>query len=717
MNNNSKTNLSLSDSESLIDREPSNQSKIRIFLVDDQKTILQMLSHFLESEPDLEVIGSSQDSQTALQQIEKLHPELAIIDIEMPGLDGLAMTRIIQQRFAATKVLILSSYERTAYIQKALEAGAKGYLLKNTPREELVDAIRFIHKGYLQLGPGLYEKLESEQLTSESELIPDFVLAQDLSAQPSKINLRHEVCGRLKSKISQSLDNYRFFSIPFLNADRVERMGAKQKFNSGVKWIAWSAALAIVSTSGWLVYSLILNRSSGPVSVRLVAVEKDTVEDLINEIGIVELGGQQTLKSPVDGGIVARVLVESGDRVESGQNMVILRDPERQTALAQQQLEIQKQELTLERSRQKALEASQQLTAAQQELQALAAEEAEIRKQELQLARNREKVLESTDKLNAARRELQELKVLLEKGFIPENEFQEQEDQVLTVQSQLQDAKLAVETTALELQRLQSQGQSRQQELSNQILTAQAQLQDARLEVNTNTRELQRMRLEGKKIEQEIQKNLVRATFKGRVLDIKIKVGDVVELGDALLTLGDPSQELVKLQLSPLDAVRVRVNQTARINIIGPQAESFTGRVQSVSKVATTSENSDLKKGEDSGQATVTATVKLDRPSQVLIPGSKVDVEIVVAARQNVVALGRDVIQGSRSEAFVWVRDAQGKAQKRPVTLGLEGLTTVEVTSSGLLPGDRVIVPQAESPLKLGIPVIPQGDSESNGQK
>lgn len=664
--NNSKTNLSLSDSESSVDRESSNQSKIRIFLVDDQKTILQILSDFLEFEPDLELSGSNQDSQTALQQIEKYHPDIAIIDMEMPEINGLAMTQIIQQRFPDIKVLILSNHDGTDYIQKALKAGAKGYLLKNSSREEFVSAIRFIQKGYLLLGPRFHEKLlKSEELTS-----------------------------------------------PSLNDGKVQGMGAKpakQKFNRGVKWIAWSAILVVASAGIGFVYSLTLNRPSRAVEVRQVTVEKDTVEDLINVSGTVELGGQQILKSPVDGGIVEKVLVGIDEPVESGQKLIILKAPERQTALAQQQLEIQKQELTLERSRQKTLEASQQLTAARQELQALVAEEVEIGKQKLQLARNREKVLESTDKLNNAQRELSELKLLLNQGVISENDLQQQEDRVLTAQSELQDAKLAVETTALELDSLQSQRQSREQELLNQILTAQAQLHEARLDANTNARELERMRLEGKKIEQEIQQNLLVSTFKARVLDIQTKVGDVIELGDALLTLGNPSQELVKVQLSPLDAVRVKANQTARISIIGPQAESFTGQVQSVSKVATTSDNSDKDEGdEDSARPMVTAMVKLDKPSQTMIPGSKVDVEIIVAARQNVVVLNRNFIQGSGSEAFVWVRDAQGKAQKRRVILGLEGLTTIEVVS-GLHPGDRVIVPQAESSLQPGTPVTVSG--------
>lgn len=84
-----------------------------------------------------------------------------LVDIEMPGIDGLTTAQIIKERFAHLEVIIFSSYDDEKYIRQALNVGAKGYLLKNTPIEEVVHAIRFVHKGYLQLGPKLFEKLES----------------------------------------------------------------------------------------------------------------------------------------------------------------------------------------------------------------------------------------------------------------------------------------------------------------------------------------------------------------------------------------------------------------------------------------------------------------------------------------------------------------------------------------------------------------------------
>ena len=131
----------------------------------------------------------------------------------------------------------------------------------------------------------------------------------------------------------------------------------------------------------------------------------------------------------------------------------------------------------------------------------------------------------------------------------------------------------------------------------------------------------------------------------------------------------------------------------------------FTGRVQSLYPQAVTPEENEKQgSSKQSAEPTVPATVRLDTPTRTLIPGSRVNVEIVLEKRQNVVVLNTEAIQRSETRPFAWVRDSQSKAQKRPITLGLEGLLTAEVTS-GLRPGEQVILPPPEPPLKLGIPV------------
>jgi DNA-binding NarL/FixJ family response regulator len=135
---------------------------IRILLVDDQSLIRQGLRALLELEPDLEVVGEAENGHSAIALVETLHPDVVLLDIRMPLMDGVAVTKEIGQRFSETKVLVLTTFDDDEYVAQALRYGAKGYLLKDTPSEELAAAIRAVDKGYTQLGPGLVEKVISK---------------------------------------------------------------------------------------------------------------------------------------------------------------------------------------------------------------------------------------------------------------------------------------------------------------------------------------------------------------------------------------------------------------------------------------------------------------------------------------------------------------------------------------------------------------------------
>lgn len=141
---------------------------IRIVIVDDQKLIRQGLKALLELDSDLQVVGSANDGQSAIEQVEALKPDIVLIDIRMPGMDGVTATRIISDRFPDTKAIVLSGYDDEEYLADALRAGAKGYLLKDTPAEDLVNVIRSVYIGYSQIGPGLLEKITGRITTPDS---------------------------------------------------------------------------------------------------------------------------------------------------------------------------------------------------------------------------------------------------------------------------------------------------------------------------------------------------------------------------------------------------------------------------------------------------------------------------------------------------------------------------------------------------------------------
>lgn len=152
---------------------------IRVLVVDDQHFARQFLQNVIDTRASqLEVIGTADNGQQALQKVEFFHPDVVLIDLEMPEMDGVSATRIITQRFPNCKVLVLSSYDNDSYLHEAFQAGAKGYLLKNTPGEELRNAITSVSKGYYQVGPGLLTKVLSND-TVVSTTKPSATVADD----------------------------------------------------------------------------------------------------------------------------------------------------------------------------------------------------------------------------------------------------------------------------------------------------------------------------------------------------------------------------------------------------------------------------------------------------------------------------------------------------------------------------------------------------------
>ena len=147
------------------------QDIIRILIVDDQKMIREGLKALLKIETDLEVVGIAENGENALKQVEALKPDVVLMDMEMPGMDGMAATQAICQKFQNVKILVLSTFDTQEYVSKSLSSGAMWYLLKGTPAKELTDAIRSVHRGYAQIGPGIYQNLALPS-NSEAEKLP-----------------------------------------------------------------------------------------------------------------------------------------------------------------------------------------------------------------------------------------------------------------------------------------------------------------------------------------------------------------------------------------------------------------------------------------------------------------------------------------------------------------------------------------------------------------
>ena len=143
---------------------------IRLLLVDDQELVCQGLRAMLNLESDIQVVGVANNGQVAIQQVEALEPDVILMDIRMPVMDGREATRIISQRFPEIKVLVVSTFDEDDYIAHSIKAGAKGYLLKDMPVEELAQAIRLVDRGYSQMAPGLMEKMFDSMVSNQNDI-------------------------------------------------------------------------------------------------------------------------------------------------------------------------------------------------------------------------------------------------------------------------------------------------------------------------------------------------------------------------------------------------------------------------------------------------------------------------------------------------------------------------------------------------------------------
>lgn len=130
---------------------------IRLVIADDQAMLRGALAALLELEDDLAVVGVARDGDDAVRVVAELSPDVCLMDIQMPGTDGIAATRAVRDANGGTRVLIVTTFARPGYLRAALDAGASGFVVKDAPAEQLADAVRRVHQGLRVVDPVLAE--------------------------------------------------------------------------------------------------------------------------------------------------------------------------------------------------------------------------------------------------------------------------------------------------------------------------------------------------------------------------------------------------------------------------------------------------------------------------------------------------------------------------------------------------------------------------------
>lgn len=136
---------------------------IRILIVDDHGVLRAGLRALLNSEADLEVVGEAVDGSDGLEQAARLQPDVVLLDISMPGMSGIEVTRRLAGQFPEIRILLLTIHEDTSLLREAIQAGAAGYILKRAVENELIDAIRAVAAGKIYVHPAMTRALLEEQ--------------------------------------------------------------------------------------------------------------------------------------------------------------------------------------------------------------------------------------------------------------------------------------------------------------------------------------------------------------------------------------------------------------------------------------------------------------------------------------------------------------------------------------------------------------------------
>ncbi|MEY4519647.1 MAG: hypothetical protein RLZZ499_2247, partial [Cyanobacteriota bacterium] len=564
---NGKTAQSISSASSNF----TNHAQVRILIVDDQNSIRERLKLLLEPEEDLEVIGVAEDGAIAIKQVESLQPDVVLIDLEMPGMNGVKATKIISKRFPDCQILVLSSHDTNEYLNQAMDAGAKGYLLKNTPAEELRNAIRSVYKGYSHLSPGLWEKIR--QVESKSTKKAESTTQKETSTQS---NNQESKLFRQKS---------------------LERLASPEKLDQLMQvvnpksWLPLATLGSLVVAAGvWSVYGKI------PVTVEGRGV-------LIFPSQVVPLQAKSA-------GQLLELKIQPGEQVKKGEVIATVAqiDLRKQLELAQAklvQLQGQDRDVGLlqtqrsDRDLQSIFEQSQTLN---QKLAILAKLTPTLRDKGLvSIERDRQAL---TTRLKT----LRELLPTYQKRLaIRQNLFKQgaiADDVLLQARQEYFDNTAQINEADSQLKQLDvKEADALKEYLSNlnEIKNTKAQLQELQSkkanvaqqdwETSTNReKEIQEVEREIKRLSEQIKdSSQIISQHDGKILEITTNLGQVVQAGTRIanVDIDNPTDKMLGITYFPVeDGKKIQPNMTIQITPQTIKRERFGGIVGDVNKIS-----------------------------------------------------------------------------------------------------------------------------------
>lgn len=618
---------------------------IRILIVDDQKSIRERLKYILEPEPDFEIVGMVDNGYDAIEQVKLLEPDVVLMDMEMPDIDGVLATKIIVSSELGKKVrvLVLSSHNSNEYVARSIHAGAKGYLLKGATSEEIQDAVRFVHRGYTQIAPGLFEQFIPE-LPPKSSGAP--------LSQPRPIPTELDVTGLSGLTITGFKIQRRAANSSMLAPEASEMLVDVAPTRIGSQSASWVQVAAGIALAVGSIGSIYLVRQG--LQQPQAAISAQEQANKLQETpftGKIEAQQSSKLNATVPG-FVQDVKVKVGQAVKQGEVLMTIRNVEaersnqekvqqqQQQATQQQQAQIQQQQSQQQNLLQQQQALIQQQQASQQrsnileekiatENQTIIPLRNELSNANLQISQSqqqssqvaflqqrREAVQKAQSNYELQRIDYEKKQRtylsnqrLLENGVIAQ-------DSVFRTRAEADSAKVSMDSARVEYnnarqslalaqktradnqpvesQKLRLQKQLDLKEQEEKIRKLQEQLQQEKLSYQQLGTNLQALRQRALVIpspiasattasNQPVLIDIIAATS-GNVVELPVNAGDQVFSGNKLVSIANPQQLKTIVDVDEKLASTLQVGRRALIKIkSGNDIRDYTGKVANIS--------------------------------------------------------------------------------------------------------------------------------------
>ncbi|MDJ0633414.1 MAG: response regulator [Xenococcaceae cyanobacterium MO_188.B29] len=570
---------------------------IRILIVDDEKLIRQTLEMYLRLESDFEIVGIADNGQTALDLIEKLNPDIVLMDLEMPEMDGCTTTKIICQRFTQTKVLVLSSHSSQEYIYQAFIAGAQGYVLKSMPGEELSEAIKLVHEGYLQMTPKLSfdvvsagELLDSslETINSSSEMVLKEIDTKKQRWEEQKIIKPEQVIS-----LPPNADE------PISSDHKNLQLNQNQPELSSLPLAKTNESSPTISP--WIIRGGILMLAFFGAFIILASIFKHKVT--VRADGQILPTGELGLVSTAVAGKVKSIKVKENQHVALGETIA---------TISNFQLPTQKQQLedSIQQTQQQIIQVDIQIGKLERQILAeqhtidriISSAQAELNLsqrayQDRQIITQAEvKEAEATAKL--AREEWERYQQLANTGAVSRSQISEKQTALEAALARLERAQVSLNPNSVNVTKAREQIAQEKARGVAKIATLAQEKESLQEKQITLQKQLRRDRQELQKIDNNLQDSNIIAPIAGTIQKLHLRnQQQLLNKGDLIAQIA-PSELplLVKASVASQDIAKVEKDQTVQLRVFAcpyPDFGTIEGKVLTISPDISQSQTGD----------------------------------------------------------------------------------------------------------------------------